>query len=356
MPTFTSDDALILALGLLAPNAQQTLGKIHDAINNWAWSRFCQCDNGTAPPAVVIAPPQGTTNPDSSISGPCFTGAYNGLPPVTPDSAFPSDWQDITLPFIGADTRRHTRTDPDGTLTLYGVPAGTSSVSFLGTLPGSTGLGCSGGWATINVTTYDATGAQVASHDLVSVSSSAGLCQIQGNFAVTSSDIYWRAAAILHTGNYGTIEGVMNFSSQVWCGGGGPGVTLNCCPPDPSIALAIQNILNFLQNQVVKTPAYKLGNVHSGLTGTGTLTVSGLFGVKFALTAGVPTQIQFPGVPAYERSVGWCSILTGDGMIDEVRITRQNQVWASALAPYATTVGYQLNPGFSMDLTELLPA
>ena len=129
-----------------------------------------------------------------------------------------------------------------------------------------------------------------------------------------------------------------------------------CCPPDPSIALGLQTIINLLQN--LHTPpagTYKKGTVHSGLTGSGTLSVTGLFGLQIQLTSGVPTQIQFPGVPPYERSVGWMSVLTADGMIDEVRITRQNQVWASALARYATQVGFQLNAGFSMTVTELLP-
>jgi len=43
-------------------------------------------------------------------------------------------------------------------------------------------------------------------------------------------------------------------------------------------------------------------------------------------------------------------------MIDETRITRQSQVWASRLAPLATTYGYQLNQGFTATVTELVPA
>lgn len=355
MPTFDSSDLPILALGLLAPNAQVTLGKIHDALSNWLWPQYCKCDNNQVPPPVAIPPPQGTTSPTSNSSAPCFTGAYTGLAPVTPSATFPSGWQDVTEALLPVNGQTHTLTDSGGSYPIYGIPAGVTSVSYVGQLPSSTGLGCSGDWALCNISTYNSVGTLLANHDMT-IGNSLPNCGIQWNFPLESGAVYWRGVSILHTGNYGTIIGQLSYSTQVWCGAGGPGVSLNCCPPDPSIQIALQNILQLIQNLGGSAPpAYHLGTVHSGLTGTGTITVKGIFGVKFALTTGVPTAIQFPGVPPYERSVGWCSILTGDGMIDETRITRQNQVWASALAPYATTIGYQLNAGFSMDLTELLP-
>lgn len=134
-----------------------------------------------------------------------------------------------------------------------------------------------------------------------------------------------------------------------------------CCPPDPLVSNYLNQILNLEQliyqklEQAAPVAAYKRGTVHSGRTGTGTITVSGLFGVLIEITQGVPTDPLLPGVPPYQWSVGWCSVLTGDGMIDEIRITRQAQVWASRLAPYATTVGYQINAAFVANITELLP-
>jgi hypothetical protein len=83
--------------------------------------------------------------------------------------------------------------------------------------------------------------------------------------------------------------------------------------------------------------------------------VSEIAGVLVDITQGTPTTPELPGVPPYQWSVGWVSMLTADGMIDEIRLTRQSQVWLSRLSPYASVVGYQLNPGFVATLTELLP-
>jgi len=72
------------------------------------------------------------------------------------------------------------------------------------------------------------------------------------------------------------------------------------------------------------------------------------------LTAGVPSHIQLPGVPEYQWDMGWMSVLTGDGMIEERRITRQHQLWFATSFPLATTFGYYLFPGVVATFTELL--
>jgi hypothetical protein len=50
------------------------------------------------------------------------------------------------------------------------------------------------------------------------------------------------------------------------------------------------------------------------------------------------------------------SVSEPNGMLDEKRITRQHQVWLSGVTPYATVFGYYLNPGFTINVTELIPA
>jgi hypothetical protein len=144
----------------------------------------------------------------------------------------------------------------------------------------------------------------------------------------------------------------------LYCTAPPPATQEPCCPPDPTLENLVIQVLQLEQlilNSLGAKPQYTRGTVHSGLTGTGTISVSGLFGVLIELTSGVPTSPLLPGVPPYQFSVGWVSCLTGDGMIDEIRITRQAQVWGSRLAPYATEFGYQLNTGFTMNLTELVP-
>lgn len=356
MPSFDASDMEILALGLLAPNAETTLGKIHDVLLNWAWDRFCQCDSGGFSPTAPLPPPTGTTAPSGNQSQPCFQGAFNGDPALMSSSTPISQRPDFTGPVLGTSGSARTVTFPDGSTGIgYGIIAGSTTISYTGSGPTSSSLGCPAGTVVMAVYFATSTG---TSNGQTSLGSPSGVaCNLSGQVAVPANTAYWNAKVINPASNWGSTIDPLVLQTNVWCGGGGPGVLSSCCPPDPAIQLAIKQILQYLQNPpAAGAKAYTKGTQHLGLTGTGTITVSGLFGVQLALTAGVPTAIQFPGVPPYERSVGWMSILTGDGMIDEVRITRQNQVWASALAPYATTIGYQLNAGFSMTLTELLPA
>jgi hypothetical protein len=145
--------------------------------------------------------------------------------------------------------------------------------------------------------------------------------------------------------------------THVWCGSGGPTVWQNCCPPDPALMLGIRSILDIAEQILASSRPenYKYGTVHTGLTGAGTFAVADLAGFKVEITSGIPTNPQLPGTPPYEWSVGWMSVSSPDGMIDEKRITRQHQVWLSGVTPYATVFGYYLNPGFTINVTELLP-
>lgn len=355
VPTFDASDLEILALGLLAPTATQTIGKINNLLLNWAWDKYCQCDSGGFTPTAPVPPPAGTGASSANQSKPCFVGAYNGEPGLQGTGTAVSQWPDYTGPLIGTDGRTRVVHFADGsTGTGYGMPAGTTQISYTGIGPtGTGGLSCTGNIDAV-VTFSDVNGVYIQQYPM-GTPTGVG-CNLSGSVTVPTNASFWNAKLFNQSANWGTYLTPLVYNTNVWCGGGGPGVTSNCCPPDPSIALAIQNILQILQNPPSATPKpYVKGATHVGLVGEGTLTVSGLFGVQLQLTTGVPTAIQFPGVPPYERSVGWVSMLTADGMIDESRITRQNQVWASALAPYATTIGYHLNPGFTMTLTELTP-
>jgi hypothetical protein len=144
-----------------------------------------------------------------------------------------------------------------------------------------------------------------------------------------------------------------------YCTAAPPNLEMPCCPPDPTLE---NLIIQVLQNEQLilallgGKKAYTRGPQHGPLTGEGTIAVTGLFGVQIEITQGTPTDPLLPGVPPYQFSVGWISMITPDGMIDEVRITRQLQVWASELAPYASSVGYHVNPGFTINVRELLPA
>lgn len=96
------------------------------------------------------------------------------------------------------------------------------------------------------------------------------------------------------------------------------------------------------------------GLLHGPFTGAGSFVVADLAGVQVDLQPPLPVR-QLEGVPPYVWDAGWMSILTGDGMIEERRITRDTQVWQPRLIQEATTFGYFLKSGVSATFRELKP-
>lgn len=146
---------------------------------------------------------------------------------------------------------------------------------------------------------------------------------------------------------------------QQFCSDAPTSIDEPCCPPDPLLEQMIAQVLR-LEQQILDalggSPSYTLGTKHSGLSGAGSFSVSSLRGVLAQVTADPSSAKDRPGNPTYQWDLGWMSVLTGDGMIEERRLTRTNQVWLPTSMPFATTFGFYLNAGVRVDFTELKPA
>jgi len=332
-------------------------GPALDRVVQWfthmMWPQWCNCTNGPPPPnsTTTLLPPQGTNTgaPGGASGATCWTGSTTrtyvagagSLPNYTAalwdDGTNLAVRQNVRHPIPNTSLLRLSGTwtpePPDDTLGIFLV------VDF-----------------------YDVNGQLISGffYPPSGQHSLSGSCE--GPIPAGTVDVNF-TLNISYDGIHDNLNGTAPYQVDVFCGSQGPGTPeVPCCPPDPSVDIRltqIQQTLTYLVNQfsTAAPPAqYTRGNSHVGLTGTGTLTVSGLFGILIEVTQGVPTVPQLPGVPPYQWSVGWTSVLTGDGMIDEQRVTRQAQIWASRLAPYATQIGYQFNAGFEATITELLPA
>lgn len=95
------------------------------------------------------------------------------------------------------------------------------------------------------------------------------------------------------------------------------------------------------------------GAVHSNVSSSGTFAISRLIGVQVELQDAPSFNQQFSGVPPYISDLGWLSVLTGDGLIDEIRLTRSLQIWLPRLMPMATQFGISLREGVVVRITEL---
>lgn len=99
--------------------------------------------------------------------------------------------------------------------------------------------------------------------------------------------------------------------------------------------------------------AYIRGATHSGLSGSGTISIPRCIGVQVAVTNRPNSLRELTGAPLYVFDLGWVSCLTPDGLIDEVRLSRDVQVWQSRLLPEATVLGYALRENVVVAITEL---
>lgn len=127
-----------------------------------------------------------------------------------------------------------------------------------------------------------------------------------------------------------------------------------------SIVSSMQGSLAVTRSQVDLLQRYKLpfayivGATHPGISGTGTLSIpSALIGLLLTVRSQPAGVITSPGVPVYERDLGWVSVLDRNGFIDEKRLTRSTQLWFPPIMSDATSVGYSLNDSVTIDISEL---
>lgn len=101
--------------------------------------------------------------------------------------------------------------------------------------------------------------------------------------------------------------------------------------------------------------AYLPGTQHASLIGSGSFAVERLVGVRVDITSRPGGGRELVGNPPYLWDMGWMSVMTGDGMIEEKRIAQDPQIWQPRLMAEAITFGYWFNPGVVATVTELRP-
>lgn len=308
-------------------------------IANILWRTYCKCDNNQTPPPLTPppAPPGVQTNPPGLDTFPT-TGSC-------------ADFTFFDTIAIAAN----------GTFTDTPVPniATTTSPLWATFIHNSGIIGFTDGYPlTINLEFRPSVGgAIIGRQTVIETESRPSANPFRDKFEIPTGTHYVTMSGQTAVQKAGSLQN--NMFLHMFCTAAPPSAREDCCPPDPELVnLIIQVLKNeeLILSLLGGSKKYKRGLVHAGLTGEGTIAVTNPFGIQLEITSGAPTSPLLPGVPPYQWSVGWASMITPDGMIDETRITRQLQVWASQLAPFATLVGYHVNPGFTIAITELDPA
>lgn len=358
-PTLTSTD--YSALLNLAPHDEllTALGKLKDLITVGLWHELCECTSGTTPPPspTLFTPPAGVTLPDFSLT-PCAqprwrqnhrpgqlagpigsnvtTQVFPNLPSYTAvatDTDHPAD-EIVAIPSTWSSLRLTSQLVSGSTPTTQGyslvVDSYGATRSFLRTL----------------ANTAAGTGHEVQQ------SPENGVTNLQG------TDRFIRVTA--GSGTQVTVPGVVDHAMTIACTG--TGTAQNGCCPDP-VVLAMLNVLmqsvNEIRSEALELQRYILpfsyipGPNHTGLTGTGSAPIERSVGLKITVTGQPLGNRTFLGEPPYIMDLGWVSVLTPDGLLDEIRLTRTTTSWLSKLIPSSTRVGWGLRDGVTATIQEL---
>ena len=328
MPTFTTNEAnALLQLQFGTADWNSGVTKVSNALQNAIWSQLCQCDTTSTPgPSVGPTPPSGVNVPQFQTQpgfAPCSQYVYTGTSSLGGTNFTWVDWA------IGSVT------PTSFTYTFVNkIHDGTgASQQFIMDQAGSAGDSSPLRTDTFTVpqnTTLTFT-----------VPAAAGVISIFGK--------------LTSTGTGGTL--ITGTTLSAFCSSQGLPSGQQSCPPDPAVLgllEAIMRMLTVIQRSYAPF-GYVLGTSSSGLTGTGSVSVSRCIGVKVAVTAYPPTDQVLPGNPSYIKDLGWISMSETDGMIQEYRIARAAFTWFPELAPLADHINYFLQPGVTATITPIFP-
>lgn len=328
-----TDQAIALLDGPQSSGYIAAVNAFRDLIGHYLWYDFCECTAGGTP-----------TGPGSPPSAPTDFPILNppqvGTPvPVTPCMSLDSGVQTVTQP---ASTNAINQVIvPDGAVS-FNVTA-----KFLSATGGLTHMA----FQTLSNTTTGFTGA--TSRDVSPTTQAVGSTYTK-SIAIPAGARYWTVNAIPQNGSVGD-HGTVEVLVDVFCGApGSPSVP--CCPPDPSLELALRNIwqtVQLIQRQAVPF-GYIASTSHSGLSGAGSLSISGLLGAKVDVTT-LPSSYGRSGTsPTEYFDLGFVSFGTADGFPTSYRVEHDPTLMLPARCSAYTELDYDLAPGVVVTITELV--
>lgn len=345
-PTFgvpTGDDIFALVTGGDFGQAAIVQTFMQNVTRAYLWSQLCKCTSGTTP-----GPPTAPTSPTD-------------LPAINPTGV-------VALPLNPNCDNLH---NSNGTIGPYLSPAGTwhsgdtanpmayiftnTSVptSYQLTLKNNTvsGTGLTLSYQYKLIAAVVAGGAPGGS-TLVTLSPGASQVIIIPASASLPVLELWLTASAPGTGTANS-DGTM---LEAFCGGATPGGSVApCCPPDPTQTGLLNLILQavtLIQRQAAAF-AYVPGAAHSGLSGNGTITVSGLIGLKIDLTT-TPSRLgTVLGDPIALWDAGWVNLGTTDGFGPRQFITSDPTI-ILPVSGAVTVIGYSIPSDCTVTITELI--
>lgn len=358
-PTLTAAD--YNALLQLGPSDQlaTALAKLKDLVTNAVWYELCEC-SATAtppPPAGLLNPPTGVTLPDFGLT-PCASPTLRANVRPGVNAAGPA--QNVTeemFPNLRFATSVATDADHPAERVAQIPSTWTSSRGSAQLISGTTPT--TAGYSMV-FSTYGADLRFSRQPWIVVATTAAPYDQepVNGPGPFGAADVYFS----VHVGSHATVTnpGVVDYGIDINCSG--PTTTQPGCCQDPVATALLNEVLqqvrtiredtDLLQRYVLPF-AYVPGAVHSSLSEVGSASIGRSIGLRVEVTTFPGGNKQLIGTPPYIYDLGWISVLTPDGLLDEIRLTRQHTTWMSKLIPSATQMGWGLREGVTVNVTEL---
>jgi hypothetical protein len=148
----------------------------------------------------------------------------------------------------------------------------------------------------------------------------------------------------------------------LWQGAGSQQLPTDCCTLTTAL---LEQILTGVQRAVAQITLvqrqavpfdYVTSTTHTGLSGAGAISISGLLGIKINLTT-LPLSYGVEGTsPPLHFDLGFVTFGTVDGFGQAVRVDRNPQVILPPRCSAFTDLDYDLAPGVVATITELVRA
>ena len=324
-PTFTVGDITALLGGPAQSGYNAAVVKMRDFLGGVFWPLLCDCSAGGTP---TISPP--STYP---------TGApqtHNVFAPTTPCFTF----SNVNHSVVGFPSQQQ--------YAQFTPASGQVPTLFTGQVTAVAGTGY---FYQVGFTIED--GAGTTEHKLSGLFTSSQLANV--TIPVPSGYIKNIWATIYHDSGTQSGGSSITMSGQFYCNGTNPGAQSPCCPPDPATQNALDELLRMvtlIQRQLVPF-GYILGTTHAGLTGAGTIDISGLLGAKIDPTT-IPGSYGRQGTTPEEFfELGWVTFGSPDGYPSSYRVEHDPQLLLPARCSAYTTLAYDLAPGVELTITEV---
>lgn len=351
-PGITGADILSLVTLGPGPLTASATAKLEQLFARYAWYVFCQCTSVTTPAAPTFpTAPSGlpSINPTGLVGVPAGACATYTALRLTDATVHP------IMELLSGTYINYTGGPVDSSLRVP-IPTGAISVQWTcaNNGPGAESTATTPHWTPF-LNFY--TGTTFISH----VASSTTLAGTTGRLG----EVEQSAVAPIPSGadsfnvtasSPTAMVSNPSLTVQFFCSTGvATAPPAPCCTASDPITVGmltqILQMVTLLQRQAAPF-AYVTGTLHSGLSGTGNISVQGVLGAL--LNASVPARAGVEsGTPETVFDIGWINFGTADGYTENRQIRTDSQVVLPTQAGLYTLIGYTLLPGVTLSVTEL---